>query len=281
MNKTDTTLEIIECICSWYDLLGFGQPLMDSNWNLKDERCEKQLERIKLLDLTFTNKFSSAHGTTNLSMNDGIISNFDIVPKKVGFKDRLVMVLDDLVNEFEGLNLRDIRAGFPGIRGLLTFGHRYNYTHVQSTVAVLNNKTVAYHPIEFQMNTAFSKAYIMESTGSKAGIAGNNLYIDKHLLNSIESIVLEENTGDDKFRIESNLNDNLEEKYFSIFRGTDILLKLEFDKDSIVYDSKGINTTLFRFIRRESRQDQLAHEAEFLRAQRYSQMENEEFQDNR
>ena len=70
--------KIIECLCSWYDLLGFGQPLMDSNWDLNNELCTSQLKRIKSLDLSYVNKFSSAHGTTSFSLNDGIILNYDI-----------------------------------------------------------------------------------------------------------------------------------------------------------------------------------------------------------
>jgi hypothetical protein len=280
MINNNTKFEIIECICSWYDLLGFGKPLADSKWNLKDEQCKAQLERITSLDLSYTNKFSSSHGTVNLSMNDGIISTFDINRNTAGFKNQLVMVLDDLINEFESLNFRDVSEGFPGVRGILTFGHRYNYTHVGSTVAVINNKTIAYHPREFQMNTAFSKAYIMESSGSKAGIAGNNLYIDKYLLDSIENLIIENNDETHKFRIESQLDDSLEKKYFSIYRDSDFLLKLQFDTDIVKYEHHGINTTLYKFHERVSRQDELAHEAEFKRAQRYSQMENEEIDDS-
>jgi hypothetical protein len=280
MVNSETNFEIIECICSWYDLLGFGKPLVDSKWNLNDERCWTQLERINSIDLSYTNRFSSNHGTVNLSMNDGIISTFDIDRTKAGFKSQLVFVLDDLINEFESLNFRDTKAGFPGMRGILTFGHRYNYTHVESTVALINNKTIAYHPPEFQMNTAFSKAYIMESSGSKAGISGNNLYVDKHLLDSIEHLILDQKAETPEFRIESQLEDNFQKKYFSIYRNSNMLLKIEFDTNTVKYDHQGINTTLFKFLKRESWQDQLAHEAAFRQAQRYAQMDNDEAEDN-
>lgn len=277
MEELELPLEIIECICAWYDLLGFGQPLMDSKWNLNDERCKGQLERITKLDLSYTNKYSGAHGTVNLSMNDGIISTFDIKSDTSYFQNQLVMVLDDLVNEYESLNQRDVREGFPGMRGILTFGHRYNYTHVATTYAVVDEKTIAYHPTEFQMNTAFSKAYLMESAGSKFGIAGNNLYIDKYMLDSISSLILSKNTGNQLFKIESDLDANSENKYYSIFRDSDMLLKLEFHKDYVDFNQRGIETTLYKFIHRFSRQDELAHEAQFKRAQWYSQMENDEF----
>ena len=183
MEDDNKKFQIIECVCSWYDLLGYGQPLVDSGWNLNDNLCRNQLKRITDLDLSYTNKYSSRHGTTTFSLNDGIITNFDIDSKRTDYLLRLVLVIDDLLLEFESLNTRDTRAGFPGMRGIITYGHRYNYTHVESTVSVLDKNTVAYHPRVFQMNTAFSKAYIMESSGSKAGITGNKLYIDKYLLN--------------------------------------------------------------------------------------------------
>lgn len=120
MTDSESNYEITECICSWYDLLGYGQPLMEADWNLKDKRCEDQLKRVKLLDLTHVNKFSSTHHTTSFTLNDGIVLNFDINSKLKYFKNQLIMVLDDLLMEYEGLNYRDVENGYPGVRGIIT-----------------------------------------------------------------------------------------------------------------------------------------------------------------
>jgi len=271
----ENDFEIVECICAWYDLLGFGQPLVDSNWNLNDERCKNQLRRIESMHFGITNFFSATHGTITFNLNDGVISNLDMERTTPGFKSRLIMALDDLVLEFERLNTRDSRSGFPGMRGILTFGHRYNYTDTESTVMVTNGRTIAYHPKVFQMNTAFSKAYIMESSGSKAGISGNHLYIDEFLLDAIESFLLTDNDDSDKFIVEKNLNVDGVDCFYSIQKNDDIFLKLEFDS-VVKYNNKGISTNLYRFIKRISLQDQLANEQEYRRAQRYAQMERDE-----
>lgn len=280
MGNEKINFEIVECICSWYDLLGFGEPLIDSAWDLTTEKCKNQLKRITDLDLTYSNKYSSAHGTTTFSLNDGIITNYDIDSTKPKSLDRLVMVIDDLILEFESLNVRDMRAGFPGIRGIITYGHRYHYTHVESTIAALDNSTVAYHPRVFQMNTAFSKAYIIESSGSKAGVSGSNLYIDNFLLDFLENLASKENIENNKFKVEKSLHDQSQNKSFSIFRNEGLLLKLEFDKDAVDFNFKGIKTKLFKFQNRVSRQDQLANEAAFREGQRYLHMERDEFGEN-
>jgi hypothetical protein len=277
MTDSESNYEITECICTWYDLLGYGQPLMEANWNLKDKKCEDQLKRIKSLDLTHVNKFSSTHRTTSFTLNDGIVLNFDINSKLKYFKNQLIMVLDDLLMEFEGLNYSDIRNGYPGVRGIITYGHRYDYTYAESTVSVADGFTSSFHPRVFQMNTAFSKAYLMESSGSKAGISGNHLYVDKYLIDKIEELILEQNEDQLKFRVEKNLNNADEDYYFSIFRNNEMFLKLEFDKNFVEYNQKGIDTKLFKYLRRISLQDQLANEAAFREGQRYLQMEIDEF----
>jgi len=274
MNR-ETDIEIIECICAWYDLLGFGQPLVDSKWNLNDERCKGQLSRIESMHFGISNFFSATHGSITFNLNDGVIANLDIEKSKLGFKPQLVMALDDLILEFESLNTRDYRSGFPGMRGILTFGHRYNYTHTESTVMVANNRTIAYHPKVFQMNTAFSKAYIIESSGSKAGISGNHLYIDEFLLDAIERLLLTEDENPEKFAVEKNLNIDGVDCFYSIKRNEELFLKLEFDA-VVKYNNRGIDTNLYRFSERTSLQDLLADEQEYLRAQRYAQMERGE-----
>jgi hypothetical protein len=253
---------------------------MDANWNLNDKKCEDQLKRIRSLDLTHVNKFSSIHHTTSFTLNDGIVLNFDMNSKLTFFKSQLIMVLDDLLMEFEDLNSIDVRNGYPGVRGIITYGHRYDYTYAESTISASDGFTSSFHPRVFQMNTAFSKAYLMESSGSKAGISGNYLYIDKYLINKVEELILEQTSEQLIFRVEKNIDNADEDYYFSIFRNNEMLLRLEFDKNLIEYNQKGIDTKLFKYLRRISIQDQLANEAAFREGQRYLQMEIDEFKED-
>ena len=41
--------EIIPCLCSWFDLLGYGKPFVDSKWNLSDEKCYNNFQRSRFL----------------------------------------------------------------------------------------------------------------------------------------------------------------------------------------------------------------------------------------
>lgn len=277
MGKEELKYEITECICSWYDLLGYGQPLMEANWNLKDKSCEDQLNRIKSIDLTHVNKFSSIHRTTSFTLNDGIVINYDINLNQEYFINKLVFVLDNLLLEYENLNYIDTKNGYPGVRGILTLGDRYDYTYTDDSVHVADGFTSSYHPRVFQMNTAFSKAYLMESSGSRVGISGNNLYIDEYLINRFEELILEQNDENTIYRVDKNLRNTDNDFYFTIFRKDDILLKLEFDKNFIEYNQKGINTILHKYVSRISLQDQLANEAAFREGQRYLQAEMDEF----
>ncbi len=57
----------------------------------------------------------------------------------------------------------------------------------------LKSDIMVYSPKEFQMNTAFSKAYIIETAGTKAGLTGTNLYIDEEFLKYLEFILTKDN----------------------------------------------------------------------------------------
>ena len=175
-NNTNSEIEITECICCWFDLLGFGKPFIDSNWNLNNDLCKKQLQRIKDLSYNLSGFYALDKGKS-LTLNDGAIFNYDIVTPKKDLIKEMVFFIDDLINDYETVNYKDVQKGHPGARGIITFGHRYNYGYADTTVAVSSNDNISYHPKEFQMNTAFSKAYLMESAGSKFGISGNHLFL--------------------------------------------------------------------------------------------------------
>jgi len=49
----------------------------------------------------------------------------------------------------------------------------------------LYQKNIVTVPLELQMNTAFSKAYIIEASGSNAGVRGPNLFIDESAIIAI------------------------------------------------------------------------------------------------
>ena len=52
------------------------------------------------------------------------------------------------------------------------------------------NPIVVYNPEPFQMNTAFSKSYILDSLGSSYGIRGNKFYIEHAVIDFMKELAL-------------------------------------------------------------------------------------------
>ena len=176
--------------CAWIDLLGYGFPFYKNNWDLKSPEAINNLYRIKRLEpvlLSINNPFCE----TLFSLNDGIIRNFDIP-----HNDSVLIMqwLVDVLLKFSMVNKLDIENGFYGCRGVVTYGTRAQYRdfdtigkgdliYTSKEKKEEYNKTkIIYTPSELQMNTAFSKAYIIESGGSAKGVLKNKIHFDEKML---------------------------------------------------------------------------------------------------
>jgi len=177
-------------------LLGYGSNFYKSNWDITSELSLVNIRRIENLQpvwLRVNNPFHEALFT----LNDGLVRNFDIT------REHYPVILDWLVNviyTFDSINRLDSQSGHPGLRGVLAYGQRVKYIDsnyigrgefIQTSPTrkeMFNKNIVVYSPSELQMNTAFSKAYIIEGSGSSMGVSGNNLYIDLEVINKIVEI---------------------------------------------------------------------------------------------
>lgn len=258
---------IKQCICCWYDLLGYGQPFIDSNWNLKDPRCKVNIQRIENVRDWFWGILSTCHKATKLYFNDGSISNIDVDTNCDKSLYSALFFLEAIIRDYIAVNDVDRRMGFPGVRGVLTCGHRFDYEYTNTSFDLAENRTVAYYPREFQMNTAFSKAFIMEESGSKAGIKGANLYIDKELFKFFQrTFEYKENHNIQVQEMDDNLKViiTFDNEWFA----TVIL-----DKELVIYENRGINTELCRLVSIDSKLDDMAKEAARQQALRFALME--------
>ena len=172
----DDLYKIIDCISCWYDLLGFGSPFKQSNWDLNDPRCITNFERLKSISTSFIHSLN-LYGT-NFYVNDGIASTIDINGKGQKDIDKILFFIESVLLHFRNINLSEKRNNYPGIRGVVTAGQRVFYDVTNYDYNLMAKEITSYHPTEFQMNTAYSKAYIMEGSGSKAGLCGPHLYVD-------------------------------------------------------------------------------------------------------
>lgn len=187
--------------CLWSDLLGFGEQFFSKNWQLREEDYRKVYDRLHEAHSVVL-RYSSPMERM-LLLNDGIAysMSYDINETFSEVIGSLVYYLRNCVELHLHINGVERKNAYPGCRSVLSWGtgveylceevrfddYVLNYTKPNprglSTIAEKNgNPTCVYSPKAFQMNSAFSKSYILESLGSKYGVSGPNLYIDKSVL---------------------------------------------------------------------------------------------------
>lgn len=190
--------------CMWSDLLGFGNVYSDNNWDLNDKQKHEVYDRLVAAHsavLYFSTPFER-----NLILNDGIAKVFmpDDGPFNKSDINSVSIFFRHCIELHMAISQTEKANGFPGCRSVIAFGdsieylaeevkfddYVLNYTkpegHEISSIAErVGNPTIIYNSKELQMNTAFSKAYILESGGSKAGLPGNNMYIDQSVIDAI------------------------------------------------------------------------------------------------
>lgn len=189
-------LHVIPCISGWVDVCGFGSALERCSWNLV------KLQKSGLLNLLSTVYQRAAHPflvgvepmlyESILVINDGISRTVDLDKPDCTNTVSFIFYLRDLL--FSHRNLIELTASYGyGIRTILAGGERVQYSpelytgnmilqHDKEKISnfgkALINKNFLHNPSEFQMNTAFAKAYSIDSLGSKHGFKVNNCYVE-------------------------------------------------------------------------------------------------------
>lgn len=182
-------ITVQESLCAWIDLLGYGKAFYESDWNLYDERAVNNLYRIQALQ-DFVLQINNPFCETIFTLNDGVIYNFDFSSSATSLMNWLI----DIILKFDRIDSFDKANGYYGARGVVAYGHRARYNAYDSQgrgefIATseekkkeYNKKTIVYSPNELQMNTAFSKANIIEEGGSSKGLKHNKLHFDENVL---------------------------------------------------------------------------------------------------
>ncbi len=197
-------LKTRESFCMWSDLLGFGNIYSNNNWNLNDKQKREVYDRLVAAHsavLYFSTPFER-----NMILNDGIAKVYMLDDGVFGKGEinSISIYFRHCIELHMTITQTEKAYGLPGCRSVIAFGENIeylaeevkfddyvmNYTkpegHEISSIAErIGNPTIIYNPKELQMNTAFSKAYILESGGSKAGLPGNNFYIDQSAINAV------------------------------------------------------------------------------------------------
>ena len=213
------TLCIANSFCAWSDLLGFGRDLSSNNWQLNITERKKIYERIKTAhDIVL---YYSKSYERIFILNDAAARVYTI-SKGISQFRRLTLFIKNSIQTHMNINGVEPANSLPGCRTVLAFGEcmRYmdssthfddyvlNYTKSDingiSSIAKENgNFQVVYNPTDFQMNSAFSKAYILDEAGKSKGLAGPHFYVDQSVIDAIK-----EYSRIAGFYIEDKLDDN-------------------------------------------------------------------------
>lgn len=249
--------------CMWSDLLGFGKMWTDCDWKpniFQSRKIYKRLQRAHSAVLYYSLPFER-----NLILNDGIAK----VLSDPNFLDKsklttISIFLRSCIQLHIHINAEEHDHGYPGTRSVLAYGmgieylyeqvtfddYVFNYTKpkgsdTSSMVKEHGDVITLYNPRELQMNTAFSKAYLLESLGSKMNIEGNNLFIDQSILDAL--FELAKKGGIEPFkRIE---NDSVMIVFPYNKNNTNaVYMGFEFDK-TIPVENRGWKTTVYRLKR--------------------------------
>lgn len=262
---------IIPCLCSWLDLLGYGRPFVDSKWDLSNEKCYNNFRRIEQVSHVFTTGWATHPVGVRLSINDGYACTIDIGETASEIADTYTF-LEGTLQDFLAISAIEKKEDNPGVRGVITIGERFS--HAMGNEAVISSgKTVSYFPSEFQMNTSFSKASIIEESGSRAGIIGANLYIDSEIYDYL--LFIANYLGFEEPSIET-IDDNIIIHVFEP-KGwfADVTLNSQAIKyqKSEKYNNRGIETELYRFVAIHSKIDDMIEEATYQRMKMISMAE--------
>ncbi len=259
------TLQTKECFCLWSDLLGFGNIFEQNNWELDDTDRRQIYNRLKAAHSAVL--YYSSLLERNLILNDGIAKVFHPRSKFID-KNNILSIslfLRSCVEFHLSICSSEQKHDLPGCRSVLAFGENieyladeirlddyvYNYTKpkrscISDIAKRVGNPIIIYNPKELQMNTAFSKAFLLEAGGSKSGLSGNRFYVDESVIKAVTRYSLDkgytpkwEETKDDLFLFIPYSNDNLQE----------VVMGFCFDNKTIIPKGVRYNTKVYRLKR--------------------------------
>lgn len=252
-----------DCFCMWSDLLGFANIFIGANWNLDKHQMEEIYNRLEAAHSSVL--YYSSPYERNLILNDGIAKIFQPYTKAEDIILRISMYLRSCIELHMSISETEHKNGFPGCRSVLAHGRNIEYLvdEIRFDDYVLNyskpkgedigyisksigNPIVIYNPKELQMNTAFSKAFILESGGSQSGLPGNFMYIDKSVIDAIDEYSKDKGYHPVWIENENGLN------YFVPYHRGDfsnVVLGFCFDKNIIHPKNEKYNTQTYKLLR--------------------------------
>jgi hypothetical protein len=190
-----------ECLVIVQDLLGFASPLRDARWNPSASEIEGLLDRLN----RFQN-FTGLAGNVDriFALNDTIVRVLD-TPCPLSQSAQVLQWLYHACLRHSVVNASELEDELPGARTVLAGGRRYKVS--EGDIAGDDPRFFAgggvkpeikyYCPTELQLNLAFTRAYLLNEAGSKAGIGGNLFYMDTGAIDLLKRSIGKEDVGND------------------------------------------------------------------------------------
>ena len=194
--KTDS-VPFKVAIVSWIDLLGYGGMIANAEFNPADRRSRVPISRLRAFHRIVAEH--SARTFRTLVLNDGAAAYRDLSMRG---PDVTCDFLTRSFAMFTAINALEKANGFPGARMVMAVGFRskgsrraidYTSGHLNSILSRLENGLISaeqavkeagsiqrYFDVlpQLQANFAFTKAYLADSSGSKAGLGGPRFFVD-------------------------------------------------------------------------------------------------------
>ena len=195
--------KIVPAICCWSDLLGFGSKFTENDWSLNETQWHEVINRLVSIQNILARNLHPRY-EFSLILNDGIIRSY-LMDNGIDHIQMLSLWIRSCVFFHNDALEEELTKHLPGIRTIIAAGEKaihnwediklsdfvYNYSKVHpsglSSIEMSgNNPTILFNPSPLQMNTAFSKAFIIDEAGFKHGVNGSNFYIDESLLDLLK-----------------------------------------------------------------------------------------------
>lgn len=194
------------CLGFWSDICGFGSLLEKNHWNLSELNFNgvMSLQR-NFYDVIGSTKLADIYPypyDCTLILNDGIAKTVNMTNLHPAYSFGFIIYIRDLL--ISHYNFWRIAKNYNvSVRSVLSAGEfipyacnnkngdtilQYNPNNISEYGKQILKTTYVYNPTEFQMNTAFAKAYTIESLGKRAGINPDYFYIESSTVELINSI---------------------------------------------------------------------------------------------
>jgi hypothetical protein len=185
----------ISCV-AWIDLLGYGAMLREVAFDPSHPQAEAAVDRLKNFQriiASFAKKDFPA-----MPINDGTVFFHDLSPRT---NVVTYLFFERAIEVFEKINVLEHGQGYPGARMVIAVGPRMRISGVasgdmghkksifqrvqegiitadQAIHEAFRSGPIAGFVPQLQANFAFTKAYLADDAGSRAGLGGARCYID-------------------------------------------------------------------------------------------------------